>query len=135
MSSDKSLFVASICAAASFALVWKWRRNRDRPPRPPGPKGYPIIGNSLDMPRDIPIWQAFMPMAQRFGRCRSRFFLENAQLNVLSNQDTDILYIKLMTTDFVVLNSTEAITDLIEKRSSIYSDRVSPSSMYNPSPY
>ena len=41
-------------------------------------------------------------------------------------QDTDILYLKLLTTDFVVLNSTEAITDLPEKRSNIYCDRVSP---------
>jgi len=36
-----------------------------------------------------------------------------------------VLYLKLLTTDFVVLNSTEAITDLLEKRSNIYSDRVS----------
>ena len=41
-------------------------------------------------------------------------------------QDTDVLYLKLLTTDFVVLNSTEAITDLPEKRSNIYCDRVSP---------
>jgi len=37
--------------------------------------------------------------------------------------DTDILYMRLMTTDFVVLSSTEAVTDLIDKRSNIYSDR------------
>lgn len=36
-----------------------------------------------------------------------------------------MLYLKLLKTDFVVLNSTEAITDLLEKRSNIYSDRVS----------
>ena len=38
---------------------------------------------------------------------------------------TGILYLRLMGNDVVVLNSGEAITDLLEKRSSIYSDRVS----------
>lgn len=38
---------------------------------------------------------------------------------------TDILYLRLLGTDMVVLNSNEAISDLIEKRSSIYADRVS----------
>ena len=40
-------------------------------------------------------------------------------------QDTDVLYLKLFTTQFVILNSSEAIVDLTEKRSNIYSDRVS----------
>ena len=31
---------------------------------------------------------------------------------------------KLFSTDFIVLTSSEAISDLLEKRSSIYSDRV-----------
>ena len=36
-----------------------------------------------------------------------------------------MLYLKLFTTHFVVLNSSEAIVNLTEKRSNIYSDRVS----------
>jgi len=31
----------------------------------------------------------------------------------------------MLTKDFVILSSTEAITDLSEKRSNVYSDRVS----------
>ena len=31
---------------------------------------------------------------------------------------------KLFSTDFIVLNSSEAISDLLDKRSSVYSDRV-----------
>ena len=41
------------------------------------------------------------------------------------NQDSDVLYLKILDTELVVLNSTEAIAELIEKRSNIYSDRVS----------
>ena len=52
--------------------------------------------------------------------------LEIAKLKTPLIQDTDVLYLKFLATDFVILNSTEAITDLSEKRSNIYSDRVSP---------
>ena len=40
-------------------------------------------------------------------------------------KDTDILYVRLLGKDMVVLSSDQAISDLIEKRSAIYSDRVS----------
>ena len=126
MGEAKTLLAASLCAAASLALVLKWRRNRSKPPYPPGPKGYPLIGNVLDVPQDIPIWQAFVPLAQKSSKYPSHLSLENTQLKVPSIQDTDVLYLKLLTTDFIVLNSTEAITDLTEKRSNIYCDRVSP---------
>jgi len=38
---------------------------------------------------------------------------------------TDILYLRLMGDDMVVLSSDQAISDLVEKRSAIYADRVS----------
>jgi hypothetical protein len=126
MGDEKTLIAASLCAAVSFALVFKWRRNRNRLPHPPGPKGYPIIGNTLDLARNVPIWQAFMPLAQKFGKCSFCVFREDTRLKILSTQDTDVLYLKLMTEEVVVLNSSEAISDLIDKRSGIYSDRVSP---------
>ena len=67
MRDDKALYTATLCAAASLALIWKWRQKESRPPYPPGPRGYPLIGNVLDIPRNIPIWQALIPMAQKFG--------------------------------------------------------------------
>jgi len=42
----------------------------------------------------------------------------------LPSEATDVLYLRLLGKDMVVLSSNEAITDLIEKRSSVYSDRV-----------
>ena len=46
-------------------------------------------------------------------------------LRTLPLQGTDVLYLKLFSADFVILSSSEAICDLVEKRSEIYSDRVS----------
>ena len=43
---------------------------------------------------------------------------------MLPFEDTDVLYMKVITTEFVVLSSTRAISDLSEKRSNVYSDRV-----------
>ena len=44
---------------------------------------------------------------------------------MLPFQDTDVLHLKLFSQHFIVLNSNEAVCDLLEKRSNIYSDRVS----------
>ena len=70
MSDNRVLYTASLFAAASFAaLVLRWQRNGDRLPYPPGPKGYPLIGSALDVPRDIPIWKAFISIAQKHSTC------------------------------------------------------------------
>ena len=56
-----------------------------------------------------------------FGSCCSK----DTRLKILSFKDTDVLYMKLFSKNLVILNSPEAIYDLPEKRSNIYSDRVS----------
>lgn len=47
-------------------------------------------------------------------------------LNLRSNPhvETDIMYFNMFGTGLVVLNSSETITDLLDKRSAIYSDKV-----------
>jgi hypothetical protein len=45
-------------------------------------------------------------------------------------KDTDILYLRLMGKDTIILNSNEAISDLLDKRSIIYSDRVSDADIF-----
>jgi len=32
---------------------------------PPGPKGYPILGNVLDLIQDVPIWETLTSLANR----------------------------------------------------------------------
>ena len=62
-------YAASLCAAASLALLLKWQRSKSRPPHPPGPRVYPLIGSVLAVPRDVPIWKGFMSIAKQLGRC------------------------------------------------------------------
>lgn len=41
-----------------------------------------------------------------------------------ASADSDVLHLNLLGTDHIILNSSEAISDLLDKRSAIYSDRV-----------
>jgi hypothetical protein len=61
----------SLVLPVLFALpAWYWLRERSKSvlPRPPGPKGYPLIGNLLDFPTDTPLWEGLASMAKQHGR-------------------------------------------------------------------
>ena len=108
--------------AASLVLLQRRRRNA-KLPYPPGPKGYPVIGNVLDIPPGVPLWKAVIPMAEEYSE---RIFFATHDCGLISvNADSDVLYLNFLGADHVVLNSNEAILDLSEKRSGIYSGRVS----------
>ncbi|KXN82772.1 O-methylsterigmatocystin oxidoreductase [Leucoagaricus sp. SymC.cos] len=95
-----------ICLSASsfflaLYLYLRKRRSRGSLPLPPGPKGWPIIGNMLDMPTEFE-WKTYNEWCKKYG--------------------TDILHVPVMGTNLIVLDSAEAVFDLMERRSSIYSD-------------
>ncbi|KAI0028090.1 cytochrome P450 [Vararia minispora EC-137] len=70
-------------------------------PYPPGPKGWPFIGNLLDMPR-TKVWETFTSLRGQYG---------------------DIIYLSVLGQPMVIVNSAQIAQDLLDKRSSIYSDR------------
>ncbi|KAJ2922909.1 hypothetical protein H1R20_g14169, partial [Candolleomyces eurysporus] len=70
-------------------------------PLPPGPKRLPLLGNLLDMPTGQE-WFTFADWGKKWG---------------------DIVSVSIFGQEFIIINSTEVATDLLEKRSSIYSDR------------
>ncbi|KAK7677690.1 hypothetical protein QCA50_019381 [Cerrena zonata] len=87
----------------AYYLLLKWVKRSAKPalPLPPGPKGYPIIGNLLDIPSVTP-WRTFAKWSKVYG---------------------DVMYLELSRQPTIVLNSAKAAFDLLEKRSDIYSDR------------
>ena len=58
-------------ATISLIVLARYFKTRDslrksELPYPPGPKGLPLIGNVLDVPRGVPIWEGFTRMAKTY---------------------------------------------------------------------
>ncbi|GJE84150.1 cytochrome P450 [Phanerochaete sordida] len=94
------LGVLAALLVAAVALQAYLRRRRYR--LPPGPKGLPVLGNKYDIPEKYE-WLAYERWGREFG--------------------SDVIYLNFVGTPVIVLNSMQAINDLLEKRSAIYSDR------------
>jgi len=90
----------------SYILFKQWKKSTSRNPNglplPPGPKGYPLLGNLFDMPIDKP-WLVYDEWRKTYG---------------------DIIYFNVLGQHFMVLSDLKSTTDLFEKRSSNYSDRM-----------
>ncbi|PIL24825.1 cytochrome P450 [Ganoderma sinense ZZ0214-1] len=99
-----SLSVASACAIAAIALILLLARIRlwkSRSHLPPGPKGLPLIGNVLAMPRTH-LGRHFARMGDRYG---------------------DIVYMDILGQPMIVVNSYEVACELLDKRSATFSGR------------
>jgi hypothetical protein len=111
-------------AISSFLfLLVKFRDNRRRRglPYPPGPPSWPIIGNFLDVPIEMP-WITYTDMSKKYGRChihsRGRRF---AQLKLAFQGDVSCL--RVFSQVIVVLSSLSTVKDLLETRGEYYSER------------
>ena len=69
------------------------------------------------------MFKGFVSIAEKLSRWSTPTEGHHTEGVIVS--DTDVLFMKIFSKDMVVLNSSEAIYDLLEKRSNIYSDRVS----------
>ncbi|KAG2138998.1 cytochrome P450, partial [Suillus clintonianus] len=72
-------------------------------PYPPGPPGLPLVGNVLDMPHIKP-WLTFTEWGKKYGEC-------------------NISHVELLGQHIFVLNSVKTAMEMLDKKSSIYSDR------------
>ncbi|KAJ7447294.1 cytochrome P450 [Mycena galericulata] len=98
-SPDFSLVRVFAWAAIPLVSVALYNR-RSSLPRPPGPRGLPLVGNLFQLTDDS--WNLFTQWKADYG---------------------PIVHINLGGQEVVVLNSFPAAAELLEKRSAIYSDR------------
>ncbi|KAI9453322.1 CyP450 monooxygenase [Lactarius psammicola] len=95
-------FLVTVVLFFAYSYVQDKRRNPAGLPYPPGPKGYPIIGNLFDIP-SVFIYKRFREMSR--------------ELN------SDIIHLQVFGFHLISCNSKGVADDLLDKRSSIYSDR------------
>lgn len=95
--------LATLGYCGIFLLLWAVLRGKrsNNLPFPPGPKGHPLIGNIYDIPRHY-AWLTYHKWARTYG---------------------NILHVRTFGADTIILNSLEASIELLDKRSSDYSDR------------
>ncbi|KAG6895218.1 hypothetical protein C0992_002520 [Termitomyces sp. T32_za158] len=96
------LDIAVVSFTLVFSLYLKQRGKGSRLPLPPGPKKLPIIGNLLDVPKSFE-WITYHNWCKEFG--------------------SDIIHLNIAGTSIIVLDNAQLATELLEKRSSIYSSR------------
>ncbi|KAF8995024.1 cytochrome P450 [Cyathus striatus] len=87
-------------------LLYVYIRKMYTLPLPPGPSGYPLIRNLLDIPATFQ-WEAFAEWSKAHG--------------------SDVVFAEAIGVRFISLNSVRAAEDLLTKRSTIYSSRYSKS--------
>ncbi|KAI0065153.1 cytochrome P450 [Artomyces pyxidatus] len=95
---DVAVLLGTVIFIASLLVRYfnsPWRR------LPPGPSGYPLIGNALELREKQ--WLTFTRWRETYG---------------------DVVYFHIFGQPAVVLNSQKAASDLLERRATIYSDRV-----------
>lgn len=103
MPSMPSFALYSIVAGFVVLCILKTsvNKNKSLPPLPPGPKGYPLIGNLYDIPTNMP-WVTYQNWKRKYG---------------------DIFSFTVFGKTTIVLNSFTAANELLDKRSSNFSGR------------
>ncbi|CEL58967.1 O-methylsterigmatocystin oxidoreductase OS=Aspergillus flavus (strain ATCC 200026 / FGSC A1120 / NRRL 3357 / JCM 12722 / SRRC 167) GN=ordA PE=2 SV=1 [Rhizoctonia solani AG-1 IB] len=86
-----------------YLLFFKRSSKISNLPLPPGPKCWPIVGCLFSVPKDEASWKWFARLGKEEG--------------------SDLVYIRVLGQDTIIINSHQAAKDLLETRSSIYSDR------------
>lgn len=93
---------AIVVVLAGGVILFSRGKSKARLPLPPGPKGWPFVGNLLQMPKNRP-WLWFQQLGQQYN--------------------SDIISVNLAGNQLIILNNIEDAHELLDKRSAKYSSR------------
>lgn len=120
---SSSLSLAGVLFLLYWGSIQLSRRSNPlrKLPYPPGPPPRDFfLGNARDL-LSSPLWFTFTDWAAKYGMCL-RYILVAADITSILGS---ITHLKALNIHIVVLNSVDDATELLEKRSNIYSDRPS----------
>ena len=116
------LAIASLLALGVASLgLWQSRRGSGSStsnPLPPGPPPLPLLGNIFEIDKNEP-WKSYMNLGKIYGTCQIIFRCSYKLISLPG----DLVYLRLINIQAIVINSEEVARDLLERRSTIYSDR------------
>ncbi|RDX42203.1 cytochrome P450 [Lentinus brumalis] len=101
LTSSVAPLAVAVLSVVVLSILWTQRARRSH--LPPGPPPLPILGNLLDIPRKLCVAD-YQPLADKYG---------------------DVVYLDAVTQSIVVLGTYAGASELLDKRSSRYSDRPS----------
>jgi hypothetical protein len=108
--------------------LWLIKKVTEKKPlgRPiPGPKGWPIIGNLLDVPNEVE-YKVFSQWRQKYGE-RVNHSVPNLEGFIVTNQFIitlgDLIQMTVLGQPTIIINSPQLATDILSKKSAIYSSR------------
>jgi hypothetical protein len=96
-----SFAFAPLLAWVAQYLYQRHKSSRHALPFPPGPKPLPLLGNLFDMPTSRE-YQTYARWGKEYG---------------------DVVHVRALGQHIIILNSIEAANELLDRRSTIYSDR------------
>ncbi|KAF5367697.1 hypothetical protein D9758_009878 [Tetrapyrgos nigripes] len=96
-----NFMIVLFCSFLVIALLALSALNKTKISLPPGPGRWPVIGSVFHMPKHY-AWSTFSRWKELYG---------------------NIIYLNVVGTPIIVINSSSIARDLLDKRSSIYSDR------------
>jgi cytochrome P450 len=101
-----------------YLLVLRYRR-RTHLPLPPGPPGLPLVGNLFDWPASKR-WEKLSRWAEIYGMLAFVLNIGTLWLIVLKG---DIVYANVFGTHMIILNSFEALSEVMLQKGATCSDR------------
>jgi hypothetical protein len=117
-SNNVIVLALSILSVYSIGLYFRKKRSLRTAPYPPGPRGYPIIHNLLDIPSKYP-WVVYAELAEKYGMYES----PSDGICAYPWNIGDMIFLRAFGQPLLVLNSPKRISDLLDKRSIVYSGR------------
>ncbi|EMD33935.1 hypothetical protein CERSUDRAFT_107728 [Gelatoporia subvermispora B] len=104
MAIDSVVLLLALSGAVVAYVLFARHASAHKLPLPPGPKGWPLIGNMLDMPQDKP-WETYAKWGKTYG---------------------PVVHLRMAGKPMIILNTAKAASDLLDARSANYSDRYQP---------